>query len=137
MTGHHELQERCLDFVRVGAGPSAAVAVGAPRPELDVAALDLVEHGIGKVLVKRDRLLLGVVGVVDLNGLLDRLEGRFAGEVLEVQVVVVDVADPPAEQIAEPAVGVLANGDQEVGRHRRRVHTLRELVRQAVGATGG
>ena len=52
----------------------AAVAVGAPRPELEVAAPDLVEHGIGEVVVERDRLLLGVLGVVDLDRLLDRLE---------------------------------------------------------------
>ena len=125
-----------LDLVRVQRGRiGAAVSIGAPRTELEAAPPHLVEHGIGELLLDRYRLLLVVLGVVELNRLLDRVTRGLPRQVLEMQIVAVDVADPTAEELTEPAVAVFAHGDQEVRRHAGRVDAFRQLVSQPIGMT--
>ena len=99
---------------------------------MEISPSDLVEDGIGEVRIDGDRVRRVALGVVELDRLLDRLPGSVTGQVLQMQIVVVDVVDPACEEVAEPAVGVLPDGDQEVRRYLGGVDAIRQLVGEAI-----
>ena len=113
---HHQLQQGR----RYQAGRLIQRGVGA-------ADLDLVQDGVDQSVLQFDgRVGLSLVVVAD--GALDGLPGLVAVEEVEVQVVAVDVGDEAGEEVTEPGVHVLADGDQEVGTHVGAVHTLSQLA---------
>ena len=112
---HDKLQVGGLDFVavRLGAvpfGESAHTALARCkliRPEL-------IENRVNQTRLDLDGRLVHVQLVEARYRLLDRLSRGFPGQVLQVEIVAVYIADPAFEQVSQCEVRVLPDRDKEV-----------------------
>ena len=122
---HHELQvgRRNLDPAR-----RRGVSYVVGDRLLVRIALNLLEHRFGQARLNAHPFVLAPPGVEVGQRLLDRCAGGFGVEVLEMEVVAVDVAHPPTQEVTERRVGVLTDRDEEVGSEVRLVDALSQLV---------
>ena len=112
---HNQLQVGCGDLVAVQVG---AIPVGEPaRAALvrrELIRPELAEDRIDQARFDLDGQLVRVQFVEACDRLLDRLPRGFPGQVLQMEVVAVDIADPALEQVSQPGVGVFPDRDEEV-----------------------
>ncbi len=126
----HELQVGRLDRLRARAGVGAVAVRPAVLRDDEAVPLHLVEDGVDER--RLDGHARPVLLVVALDRLQDRLARAVAVQVVEVQEVRVDVREPPAEEVAEPGVRVLANRDEEACAEVGALHARGELVGERI-----